>query len=144
VALPDPVFSHLDAFVSVHRYGALALKAALVQDYIYYYQHSPELPPALAEIFRNLAPADFTTAFHDAFGVDLRHLPETEARVLLYFSLTGQLPPALSRGEHDEGELDSASATMPIALALLQDPIAGQADAASLILSGVTQRLKIA
>lgn len=80
---PDPVFSHLDHLVTVHRYGELALRAVHVQNFIHYYQGSPGLPTALATTFQNLTPKDFTTVFTEAFNTDISHLPDTEARILL-------------------------------------------------------------
>lgn len=144
MALPDPVFSHLDHVATIHRYGRFALRAAQVQNFNHYYLNSPELGPALEETYQRLTPSFFTADFHEAFGVDLLKLPEAEARLLLYYALTGQLPPAPIRAVTDAVELTHAHAAIPLALANLQSADGDLAKAGATILTNVIRLLRIA
>lgn len=144
MALPDPVFSHVDHLAAIHRYGSLALRAAKVQDFIHHYQLSPELPAALDETYHRLKSSIFAADFHEAFSVDLLRLPEAEARLLLYYALTGQLPPAPTRTVTDEVELDHARTAIPLALAHLQNTDENRTEAGVTVLANVIHRLGIA
>lgn len=141
MATPDPVFSHLDTYAEIHHYGSLALKAAHVQNYIYYCHDQPGLKPALASLYRNTTPSDYAAEYKEVFDIDLLRLPHNQARLLTYYTLTGQLPPHHQAPSQREAE--HAYNAIPIALALLQHRTPGHTYTAKLILSGLRRRLKI-
>lgn len=143
VSIHFPGFSHLTAYAAVHDYGSLGFKAVLLQNYINHCPGSPDLVLTLAGIFQSLAPGDHVTEFHDAFDVNLSRLPFEEARTLVYFVLTGQLPPEPHRRAARPRELDHITTAIPIALALLQQHTPGHAYTAKLILNAIRRRHQI-
>lgn len=143
MALPDPVFSHLDHVATIYTYGRFALRAAQVQNFNHYYLTSPELQPALEETYHRLTPSFFAADFHEAFRVDLLTLPEPAARLLLYYAITGQLPPAPIRSVTSKEELKHAHVVIPLALASLQSEDDDLTQAGAAILTNVIQLLGI-
>lgn len=138
-----PAFSHLTTYAAVHDHVALGFKAALLQNYINHCPDSPDLALTLSSVFQNLAPDDYATEFHDAFHVNLSRLPYEEARILTYFTLTGQLPPEPHRRAVRPHELEHITTSIPIALALLQQHTPGHAYTAKLILNAIRRRHQI-
>lgn len=141
--IPDHVFSHLDRYAETHHYGSLATTAALVQDYIHHCHDEPGLPAALATIFQNLKPAEHVTQYQEAFTVNLRQLTKRDARLLIYYTLTGRLPTPPGKEANDQRDTENAGDAIAIALALLQNHEPSHAYTAKLILSGVRRRLKV-